>query len=422
MKKHDNAALILENDELVGNFRPKQLLELLNEPSFEAVNKKLQQLSGVQHFFANSKEFEDYKQFLISPIPKPIINSERQWGDFQTPPQLATQVCELVAATNFAPKIIIEPTYGVGNFIFAAAKIFPQLELIYGVEIQARHVWNFKINWLSRILEGYSPTIELDLHQADIFTHQFPAKLLAASDILILGNPPWVTNAELSLLAADNLPTKRNLKALNGLDALTGKSNFDISETIVLRLLQQFSKRRGRLAMLLKCSTIKNLIEILPKMGFSTADIKAYNIDANSYFGAAVEAALLTVELGAQQTNYLCSVAFLDNPNKVERIFVWTDNKFVADNEKYLQTSQYDGKSSLIWRQGLKHDCAKIMELTSSKDSLLNGSNQLVDVESNYVYPLLKTADLKDFEVIASERKVIVTQRQINENTTRLKN
>jgi len=54
-----------------------------------------------------------------------------------------------------------------------------------------------------------------------------------------------VTSAELGALNAENLPVKRNVKGLNGLDALTGKSNFDIGEFILLRMLELFSGQRG---------------------------------------------------------------------------------------------------------------------------------------------------------------------------------
>ena len=46
---------------------------------------------------------------------------------------------------------------------------------------------------------------------------------------LVLGNPPWVTNAELGLLKNSNLPIKSNFQGHKGLEALTGKANFDIS-------------------------------------------------------------------------------------------------------------------------------------------------------------------------------------------------
>ena len=44
--------------------------------------------------------------------------------------------------------------------------------------------------------------------------------------ILVIGNPPWVTNSAMGLLGGSNLPSKSNFQRLRGLDAITGKSNF----------------------------------------------------------------------------------------------------------------------------------------------------------------------------------------------------
>ena len=55
--------------------------------------------------------------------------------------------------------------------------------------------------------------------------------------LLILGNPARVTNSELSAMHSANLPPKANLNGQPGIDALTGASNFDISEWMLLQLI-----------------------------------------------------------------------------------------------------------------------------------------------------------------------------------------
>ena len=66
--------------------------------------------------------------------------------------------------------------------------------------------------------------------------------------LLVIGNPPWVTNAELGALGGRNLPAKSNFQSRSGLDAMTGKSNFDISEWMLIKLLESLSGRRATLA------------------------------------------------------------------------------------------------------------------------------------------------------------------------------
>ena len=64
---------------------------------------------------------------------------------------------------------------------------------------------------------------------------------------LIVGNPPWVNNSTLSSLNSDNVPAKINFKGYKGMDAMTGSSNFDICEYIILQLIASFTEQILRL-------------------------------------------------------------------------------------------------------------------------------------------------------------------------------
>ena len=239
----------------------------------EQANEGLHRLTGIRSFFPDGEAFEELRRLLLSSTPTVGDRRDREWGDFQTPPGLASQVCRCLLETGISPRIIIEPTYGTGNFIFAALKSFPKAELVYGVEVQDKYEWHFKLALLMQTLSDRRPSAEIELHQDNIFTHCFPQEILRAQEILIIGNPPWVTNAELGALGASNLPAKRNIKALNGLDAMTGKSNFDIGEFILLQMLGLFSERRGTLAMLCKNSVVKNIVEALPQRQFKVSGV-----------------------------------------------------------------------------------------------------------------------------------------------------
>ena len=69
---------------------------------------------------------------------------------------------------------------------------------------------------------AFSPQVEI--RQGDFFTTNY-VELLAQCDepILVIGNPPWVTNATLSMLGSSNLPEKSNFQRRNGFDAITGE-------------------------------------------------------------------------------------------------------------------------------------------------------------------------------------------------------
>ena len=80
------------------------------------------------------------------------------------------------------------------------------------------------------------------------------------------------------------------------------------------------------------------------------------------------------------------------------------------------------GASPLNWRQGLKHDAAPVMELTADGPSgpFSNQLGEPVDVEPEFVFPLLKGADLRKPRAHRPRRAVIVTQQRIGQETASL--
>jgi hypothetical protein len=92
------------------------------------------------------------------------------------------------------------------------------------------------------------------------------------------------------------------------------------------------------------------------------------------------------------------------------------NGKMCSDVGAYLKTRPLEGVSEIEWRSGIKHDCARVMELEISESGLTNGFGEPADLEREYVYPLLKGSDLANGRTIP-RRRVIVTQRQIGEDT-----
>lgn len=398
-----------------------RLVEMIaSYDTLKRANDELEYSTGITRFFENKSEFQAFQQILALPFEKLDSAKTREFGDFQTPPDLARRICESLASSGVSPSLIIEPTYGMGNFILAALDVFPNVELVYGVELQERYEWHLKIALLLKAMLGRRVQAKIELHHDNIFTHAFPEKILNAKNFLILGNPPWVTSAALGALESANLPQKQNLKALNGMDALTGKSNFDISEYILLRLLDQFAERKGTLALIIKNATAKNIVELLPQKQYPLENLRTLEIDAAREFNVAVDASVFVAELGAGRVEKICRVATLEKPQQTKREFGWVSDKFVADAEKYKVHASLDGESIFVWRQGIKHDCARVMELEVRDESLWNGDKEQVQVESEYVYWILKSSDLQNFEA-TPRKKVIITQKKLGEDTSSLR-
>ncbi|MEA3309566.1 MAG: hypothetical protein U9Q70_08670 [Chloroflexota bacterium] len=111
--------------------------------------------------------------------------------------------------------------------------------------------------------------------------------------ILVVGNPPWVTNAELMRLESDNLPQKTNLWNFSGLDSIIGKSNFDISEWMLIHILERIAGRDVVLAMLCKTSVARKVLRYAWEKEIGLESSSLYLFDAGEIFGVSVDACLL---------------------------------------------------------------------------------------------------------------------------------
>ncbi|MEA3503932.1 MAG: hypothetical protein U9R32_01880, partial [Bacteroidota bacterium] len=103
------------------------------------------------------------------------------------------------------------------------------------------------------------------------------------------------------------------------------------------------------------------------------------------------------------------------------REYGWVNNKFVANIDLYLKTENIDGKFPFVWRQGVKHDASKIMELESKNGHYLNNNKETVEIEKDLVFSLLKSSDLKGTIIDKSRKYTIVTQRKVGQETKYIK-
>jgi len=147
------------------------------------------------------------------------------------------------------------------------------------------------------------PDVVVDICVADFFTKEWETYLAKLPDpILIVGNPPWVTNAEIGAIDGNNLPQKRNSQNLSGLAALTGASNFDISEWMLLQILEWIEDRSGMVAMLCKTSVARKVLLSIWKERCTVAHSRFYTIDSQKMFGVSVDACLLVYDNRADAT------------------------------------------------------------------------------------------------------------------------
>lgn len=388
----------------------KNLIQNLND--FESINAFLFDMSGIESFFPNQYYLDAFKTESISELAS---DDRKEFGDFQTNLTLSIGVCELLKSKSINPEYIIEPTCGKGNFILAAIKVFDAKEII-GIEIHEPYLWYAKFS----ILEYYYKTPKsskpkIRFINKNVFDVRFDDFKKENVSTLILGNPPWVTNATLSALESDNTPFKSNFKKHLGLDAMTGKGNFDIGEYVSLMLLRTFHEQNGQIAFLIKNSVAKNLLLEQKQAKFRISNIEKYNIDAKKEFAAAVDACLFVANFNQSAESTCRNFDFYTQ--EYLSTFGWYESKFVSDVQNYEFHRRLDGLCSFEWRQGVKHDCSKIMELEVSNGTYLNGKDIKVQLENELVYGFLKSSDLKNLIVNQSRKYTIITQKKVGQDT-----
>jgi len=337
-----------------------------------------------------------------------------EFGDFQTPDDLAHQATQILKQLSIEPQAVLEPTCGRGSFLLAAIESFPEAQQFVGVEINEAHIDNL---YQQLAVKGANAPVKT-LH-ADFFKVDWSEILDKLPEpILVIGNPPWVTNATLGGLQSSNLPEKSNFQRLNGLDALTGKSNFDISEWMLLQHLEWFRERHGTIAMLCKTSVARKILIHAWKHYYPIHTARIYKFNAMKYFGAAVEACLFIVELRKHSQSKNCLVYESLSASQVTQSIGYRNGIIVADvaaYDRWRHLHRID--ENYTWRSGIKHDCAKVMELERIGDAYRNGNGLTVSLEDTYIYPLFKSSDIGNNRVTMCRKCVLVTQRFIGEDT-----
>ncbi len=306
-----------------------------------------------------------------------------------------------------------------------------------------------------------SADVHVELTHADLFSLDLSRDLhwRGQGPLLVIGNPPWVTNSELGRLASRHRPPRRNVKDLPGLEARTGSANFDVAEAVWLKLIFELADQAPTMALLCKTSVARNVLQFLRRGSLPIAAASIHRIDAARWFHAAVDACLFCVTIGQSDPGLRVPVFESLDAEDPETVMGFASGRLVTDCDAHAQWSFADGTCPLTWRQGLKHDAAAVMELlrpgriregdpprrTGEPGSVqarpeprpptisvgrrsrdrdtshwCNKHNEIVDVETEFVYPLVRDPTSLGRRATAIERAVLVTQQRVGQDTTSL--
>lgn len=297
----------------------------------------------------------------------------------------------------------------------AAAEKFPQVKTIIGADVNPQY-----LEEAGTKLSVLGVKAKTSLITGDFFSLDWSTILDSLPEpILIVGNPPWVTNAELGMLGSGNVPQKSNFQKQSGYDAKTGKSNFDISEWMLIKNLEWLEQRRGAIAVLCKSAVARKVLQNAWKNKRPVTSAKRFGIDAKEHFDASVDACLLVIELAEGGVSKECLVYKTLSDTKQSQVIGYCDDIVLADVNLYQTWQHLKGNdNTYIWRSGIKHDCSKVMEMEKCGDKYKNGFGELVALEEDNVYPLLKSSDIGNGAIRLGRKYMLVTQRFVGEETS----
>lgn len=336
-----------------------------------------------------------------------------EFGDFQTPPALALAATKVLARLGIQPRSIVEPTCGKGSFVVAAAACFPQATSITGVDINQAHL---------NAAKAAIDSARVELRQGDFFRLDWQGIVTKAGEPwLVIGNPPWVTSAELGAIESDNLPEKSNFHGRMGIEAITGKSNFDISEWMLLRYLDWLNGRTGTIAVLCKTAVARKILLHVWKKGVRVQSARIYKIDALAHFGAAVDACFFVLELSPQSHTLSCDMFNSLEDTAPASTLGFLDGHIITDVAAFNRQRELLGpESHYVWRSGIKHDCSKVMELVPSNSGYVNGLDEVTALENIFLFPMLKSSDIGNGR-IHCRGVMLVTQQTVGEDTSQIR-
>lgn len=351
-------------------------------------------------------------------MPSKSIN-KWQFGDFQTPDDLATEVVRILKQNHrIEPDTVIEPSCGKGAFIRASLAEFSHSNIL-GFDINGEYIEQAKSS-----IYDYPNFENATVRELDFFSADWNSILAEQNGyVLVIGNPPWVTSSELSTLNSKNIPLKSNFQRRRGIEAITGSGNFDISEWMLLQYVKWLSKRKGAIAVLCKYSVARKVIRQIsgnPKKHFSSY---IYLIDAKAHFGACVEACLFVLCSDVTDNRNVDCEVYSELTSMSPAYTIGERNGFILSNSYvYERWRHLIGKElRYIWRSGIKHDCSKVMELEQNADNLKNGFGHEYSLEKDYLYPLLKGSDVGNGRVQSHRKLVLVTQKVVGEDTSNIR-
>jgi hypothetical protein len=201
------------------------------------------------------------------------------------------------------------------------------------------------------------------------------------------------------------------------MDAMTGKSNFDISEWMMIQIVHFIEQTESAMAFLIKTAVARKVFAHICRNRLKIDGITIKPIDAKLHFDVSVDACLFYAEGSQTESEPCCRVDRSLKDHTWERTMGFEENRLISNVETYQALREIDTGSPMRWRSGIKHDCAKVMELVFRNGHYINGHGETVDIDNEYLFPLYKSSDIAKPVFPECCKSMIVTQKYIDAPT-----
>ncbi len=173
------------------------------------------------------------------------------------------------------------------------------------------------------------------------------------------------------------------------------------------------------ISMLCKTSVARNVFKELKRKYIAFVSCDILEFDASKIFGINASACVLVILLSDKLlSSDICNVYDFECPDIIKSQFGYLNGQFYSNLDTDIVN--FDGRCCFEWRQGVKHDCSKVMELTMQNGTLQNGKKDEVQIEDDIVFPLIKSSMFKSPVIHSFSKFVIVTQKKAREDTEHL--
>jgi len=202
-----------------------------------------------------------------------------------------------------------------------------------------------------------------------------------------------------------------------------GKSNFDISEWMLMQAVEWIKDCEATIAMLCKTTVARKILRHVWQNKYHLRECGIYKIDALEHFGASVDACLFVISPSPDLQSISCKVYDSLKQKTPSTTISYQQKRLIADVKMFEKYGHLinEGKNKYDWRSGIKHDCSKVMELRKAQGLYCNGLGELVELEDEFLYPMLKSSDVANGRAYTLNKRMLVTQRVIGESTSQIK-